>query len=208
MYKLYWGKGTGAFAPQTLLEEIGARYEKIVIDFEKEEHLAPEFLAVNPLGEIPALVLPDGTFMTESAAIVLQICERHPEAKLAPPAGSPESAIFQRWLVYIAANLYQDSMRFYYGSRFTIDPDGGEAVSRSARVALDRHFGVLNDALSDGPYLLGETFSAVDIYLWMLVQWHPDIPQLHKANPDIQRHSELVAARPAVARVWAEHEED
>jgi glutathione S-transferase len=73
---------------------------------------------------------------------------------------------------------------------------------------MDRHYGVLNEALSPGPYLLGETFSAVDIYLWMLVQWHPDIPQLYEANARIGRHADLVLSRPAIARVWAEHEED
>jgi glutathione S-transferase/GST-like protein len=208
MYKLYWGKGTGAITPQALFEEIGASYEKIVIDFDKGEHLGAEFLAINPMGEIPALVLPDGTFMTESAAILLQICERHPEAKLAPPPGSPGSAIFKRWLFFLAANIYSDSMRFYYGDRFTSDPNGAEGVTSSARSAMDRHYGVLNEALSPGPYLLGETFSAVDIYLWMLVQWHPDIPQLYEANARIGRHADLVLSRPAIARVWAEHEED
>jgi len=208
MYRLYWAKGTGAIVPQALFEEIGASYEKIVIDFDKEEHLGAEFLAINPMGEIPALVLPDGTFMTESAAILLQICERHPEAKLAPPVGSPESAVFQRWLLFMAANVYPDCMRFYYGDRFTSDPNGAEGVTSSARSAMDRHYGVLNEALSPGPYLLGETFSAVDIYLWMLAQWHPDIPQLYEANARIRRHADLVLSRPAVARVWAEHEED
>lgn len=207
-YKLYWAKGTGAFIPQVLFEEIGASYEKIVIDIEKEEHRGAEFLSINPLGEIPALVLPDGAFMTESAAMVLQICERHPEAKLAPPPGSAESAIFQRWLLFIAANLYPGNMRFYYGERFTTDPQGGEGVTRAARAALDHQFGILNKALSPGPYLLGETFSAVDLCLFMMIQWHPDIPQLLEANAGLKRHTELVAARPVVARVWAEHEDD
>ena len=208
MYRLYWAKGTGAFVPQVLLEEIGASYEKVVIDLDKEEHRAAEFLAVNPMGEIPALILPDGTFMTESAAMVLQICELHPEAKLAPAPGSPESATFKRWLFFSAANLYPDSMRFYYGDRFTSDPQGGEGVISAARSAFDLHFGILNEALSPGPYLLGETFSAVDLYVWMLIQWHPDIPQLLEANANLRRYAELVGARPAVTRVWTEHEED
>ena len=86
MYKLYWAQGSGAMAPQALFEEIGAEYEKIVIDFEKQEHKSDEFLSVNPMGQIPALVLPDGTLMTETAAMLVQIVDRHPEAKLAPPA--------------------------------------------------------------------------------------------------------------------------
>ena len=90
MYKLYWSKMSGAIAPQVLLEEVGAKYEKIVVDLDQEENQEPDFLAINPMGQIPALVLPDGTLMTESAAIILQICDRHPEAKLAPPVqGGP-----------------------------------------------------------------------------------------------------------------------
>ena len=208
MYKLYWAAGTGAFAPQALLEEIGASYEKIVIDRENEEHRSADFLAINPMGEIPALVLPDGSFMTESAAIMLQICERHPEAKLAPAPGSPESATFQRWMVFMSANIYPDIMRLYYGDRFTSDPKGADDVASAALSALDRHFALLNEALSPGPYLLGETFSAADIYLFMFEQWHPDIPQLFEANDRIRLHAELVEARPVVARVWAEHAED
>ena len=81
MYKLYWSRGSGVVTPQVMLEEIGAEYEKVVIDVEKEENRSPEYLAVNPLGQIPALALADGTILTESAAIVLQIVDEHPEAK-------------------------------------------------------------------------------------------------------------------------------
>ena len=106
MYKLFWSKSAGSMAPEVLFEEIGAAYEKVLVDLDKEQNRSAEFLAVNPMGQIPALVLPDGTLMTESAAMVLHICDRHPEAKLAPPAGGSESARFQRWLVYMAAALY------------------------------------------------------------------------------------------------------
>ncbi len=75
MYKLYWARASGAMVPQALFEEIGAKYEKIVIDLDQEENRTPEFLAVNPMGQIPVLVLPDGTLMTESAAMVLHIAD-------------------------------------------------------------------------------------------------------------------------------------
>ena len=97
MYKLYLARDSGVRAPQALLEEIGAEYEKLVIDFEKDEHRSDEFLSVKPMGQIPALVLPDGTLMTETAAILLQIVDRHPEAQLAPTAGSTERTRFLRW---------------------------------------------------------------------------------------------------------------
>ena len=205
MYRLYWAKDSGAIAPQVLFEEIGAKYEKIVIDFESEENRSAEFLAVNPTGQIPALILPDGTLMTESAAMVLQIVDCHPEAKLAPPPASPERAIFQRWLLFMAATLYTTDLRLYYPDRFTTDPDGVEGVAAAALADMDRAFSILNEALHPGPYLLGETFSAADIYLWMLTQWHPDPTQMSEWNPRIGRLVDLVQARPAVERVWAQH---
>ena len=119
MYKLYWAPGSGAMAPQALFEEIGVAYEKIIIDFEKEEHRSEEFLAVNPLGQIPALILPDGTLMTESAAMMIQICDLHPEAGLAPASGSAKRADFLRWLFFLAANVYPAVLRFYYAERYS-----------------------------------------------------------------------------------------
>jgi glutathione S-transferase/GST-like protein len=208
MYKLYWAQGSGAMAPQALFEEIGAEYEKIVIDFEKEEHKSEEFLSVNPLGQIPALILPDGTLMTETAAMLVHIVDRHPEAKLAPPAGSVESARFLRWLFFLASNVYPAVLRFYSAERYSTDPGAAEGIKAAAEKDLDEQFKILEDALEPGPYLLGEAFSAVDIMLWMLIQWHPDPARLFEEAPRVKQVAELVQARPAIARTWREHEED
>ena len=206
MYKLYWAQGSGAMTPQALFEEIGAEYEKIVIDFEKEEHKSDEFLSVNPMGQIPALILPDGTLMTETAAMLLQIVDRHPEAKLAPPAGSAERARFLRWLFYLASNVYPTNLRFYYPDRHSTDPSAAEGIKAAAEADLDEQFKILDDALDPGPYLLGETFSAVDILLCMLIDWHPDTTRLFEQAPRLEQIAGLVQARPAIARTWREHE--
>jgi glutathione S-transferase/GST-like protein len=207
MYKLYWSQGSGAMTPQALFEEIGAKYEKIVIDIEKEEHKSDEFLSVNPMGQIPALVLPDGTLMTETAAMLLHIVDRHPEAKLAPPAGSSERARFLRWLFFLASSVYPTVLRVYYSGRHSTDPNAAEGIRAAAEADLDDQFKILDDALDPGPYLLGETFSAVDILFWMLIQWHPDPERLFDEAPRVKQITGLVQARPAVARTWREHEE-
>ena len=111
MYKLFWAKSMGSMAPEVLFEEIGAKYEKVLVDVQNQQNQSPEFLALSPLGQIPTLVLPNGTVMTESAAMLVHITDRHPEAKLAPPAGSPESARFLRWLVFMAAAVYTADLR-------------------------------------------------------------------------------------------------
>jgi glutathione S-transferase len=209
MYKLYWAPDSGAMAPQALFEEIGVEYQKIVIDFEKEEHKSADFLSVNPMGQIPALVLPDGTLMTETAAILMQIVDSHPEAKLAPPAGGrSDRARFLRWLFFLASNVYPTILRVYYSDRYTTDPGGEEGVKAAAEAELDHQFGILNDALDPGPYLDGETFSAADILLWMLVYWHPAPTRLFENAPRVKRAVDLVGARPAIARTLLEHEGD
>jgi glutathione S-transferase/GST-like protein len=208
MYKLFWAKSMGSMVAEVLFEEIGAEYERVPIDMDKEENRSAEFLAINPLGQIPTLVLPDGAVMTESAAMVLQITDRHPEAKLAPPAGSPEGARFQRWLLFMATTIYPAEQRLFYADRITTDASAVAGIEACARTDMDSYFAILNDALDPGPYLLGESFSAVDVYLWMFVKWHPDAAKLFADNPRIARLVELVEARPSVAKVWAENRED
>ena len=208
MYKLYWSPGSGAMAPQALFEEIGVEYEKIVIDVEKQEHKSAEFLAVNPMGQIPALLLPDGVLMTETAAMLLQIVDQHPEAKLAPAAGSGARARFLRWLFFMASNVYPTVLRYYYSERHSTDPSAADGIKAAAESDLDQQFGILNDALSPGPYLLGESFSAVDILLWMLVKWHPDSTRLFELAPSVKQFAELVQTRPAIARTWRQHDEE
>jgi glutathione S-transferase/GST-like protein len=208
MYRLYWARESGAMAPQALFEEIGVEYEKIVIDLDKGEHKSEEFLSVNPMGQIPALILPDGTLMTEAAAMLVQITDRHPEAKLAPPAGSVERARFLRWLFFLSSSVYPAVLRVYYSERFSTDPSAAEAIKAAAEADLDDQFGILDDALDPGPYLLGETFSAVDIMLWMLIQWHPEPTHLFEKAPRVGRIAGLVQERPAIARTWREHQED
>lgn len=205
MYKLYWSRNTGAFAPQAMLEEIGAEYEKVVVDTDTGAHRTAEFLKINPRGQVPALVLPDGTLMTESAAMVLHLGDRHPEAGLLPAAASAERARLYRWLLFMSTNLYDAALRYYYSDRYTTDPAGADGVKAAAVRDSDRDWAILAAALADGPYLVGDRFGAGDIYLVMLATWHPDSERLFAAHPVIKSAFDLAAARPAVAKVLAEH---
>ena len=204
MDKLYGAKGMGGLAPQVIYEEIGISYEKIEIDFEKNENRDPKFLALNPLGQVPALVLSDGTLITESAAMVIHLCDSHPDAGLLPPAGTTERAIALRWLMFMAVNVYTAEQRTFYSDRFTTDPSGAKGVEAAAIADAEKYLSMLEDALKPGPYLLGERYSAVDIYLWMLGTWFSD--EVIGKFPRIQRLMQQVVARPAVTRVAAEHE--
>lgn len=205
MYKLYWAADSGALAPHIVLEEIGAEYERCVVDMGRGEETSAGYLAINPRGQIPALALEDGTILTESAAITLHLADSHPQAELLPPVGSRERALVYRWLLYAAANLYEGCLRFYYSDRYTTDASQAGQVRASARTYLDHAWSLLEDALGEGPYFLGRRYSVLDPYLLMLSGWHEKPDELFARNPKLQFLCAAVRARAAVERVWPSH---
>jgi glutathione S-transferase/GST-like protein len=205
VYKLYWAEDTGAFAPQVILEEVGAAYERCDVDLEQGEEMAAAFLAINPRGQIPVLQLDDGSIVTESAAIVLYLAESHPEAGLLPAVGSAERAVLYRWLFFAASNLYEGILRIYYSDRYTTEVTQVDAVQAAARRYVDDMWGQLADALEEGPFFLGQKYSVIDPYLLMLTNWHENPDALFAAQPKLQRLCVAVRARAAVARVWGQH---
>jgi len=205
MYKLYWARGTGAMAPQIILEEVAASYELVVLDEDKGEEMEAEYLAINPRGQIPALGLPDGSIMTESAAIMLHLADSHAEFGLLPIVGSAERAQVYRWLSYAVANLYEAVLRLYYSERYTADAACAESVKLSAREYIDRSWNLLEAELGDGPYLLGDQYSVIDPYLMMLAQWHEQPEILFARCPKLKLLCDTVQSRPAVQRIWSQH---
>lgn len=128
---------------------------------------------LNPLGQVPTLVLPDGSVMTESAAIVLHLNDIAPTAQLVPPPGHPQRPAFQRWLVFLVSAVYST---FTYGD----DPkrwlDGDEGAGKVLRESTDDHREMLWRHLETqvgSPWFLGDTWSALDIYLWQMQFWRP-----------------------------------
>lgn len=205
MYQLYWAKDSGALAPHILLEEIGAKYEAHFFDLEKGDQDTAEFLAINPRGQIPAMVLADGTIITESAAISLHLADNHPDAGLLPPVASSERARVYRWLFYASANIYEAVLRLYYTDGFTTDAGQLDQVQDSARAHMDNAWELLENELGEGPYLLGSNYSVVDPYLLMLTNWHENPDLLFERNPKLKRLCETVRARSAVERIWSRH---
>lgn len=207
MYKLYWAKETGAMAPQILLEEVGADYQRVIIDMEKGEETQAEFLAINPRGQIPALVLPDGSLLTESAAIVLHIADSHPEAGLLPAPGGVERAQVYRWLFYAVANIYEADLRLYYSERFATEASCADSIKHRAREDMNKAWELLEQELGEGPFLLGEQYSVIDPYLLMLAYWHEQPQDLLTRCPKLKRLCDTVQKRPSVQRMWSQHYE-
>ena len=163
-------------------------------------------LDISPLNQVPALTLPDGRSITESAAICILLAERHPDAGLAPAVDTPARAEFLRWMAFMSSALYPAALRFYYANRYTTDADGTKAVKQAAIAEMDRGFAVLDTALEGRDWLAGETMSLADIYLVMLVAWHPDIDKAHSAWPNIERLWAGLRDHPLMKKLNSTHE--
>jgi glutathione S-transferase len=202
-YILYGRPGSGSVAVQVGLEEDGVPYERIWVGTSAAE--VERFRAINPTGKVPALVLPDGTPMFESAAMLVHLALAHPAADLAPPAGTAANAHFLQWMVYLSANLYDSALRVYYSDRFS---SRGEADSDAIREQGTRDFlaqlAFVSRFLS--PFVLGSRYSAADPYLHMLASWFPGERQsLHAQLPALAEHARMLSLRPAIASVEADH---
>ena len=123
MYKLFGAPGTGSATPQAILEKVGANYEITMLDTSKDEHKTSQYLAMNPRGQVPWLVLPSGEVLTESMAISLHLADLHPQANLIGPLGSIERANTYRWMAFLATNQYEGVLRSEYADRYTTDSD-------------------------------------------------------------------------------------
>jgi len=202
-YRLYSRQGAGSLAPQMLLEEIGADYELIWISKAPVEIEA--FRRISPAAKIPVLVLPDGTVVSESAAIVIHLTNAHPAAALAPAAGSSAHAQFLQWMVFLSANAYEAALRYFYAARYSRAGETAAGEIKSQALAdWTRHFEVIQAALS--PYVLGAQPSAADHYLYMLASWYPpDDPALVSRLPKLRQHAELMRRRPATQKADQDH---
>jgi glutathione S-transferase len=206
MYRLYGRPGSGSVVVEALLETAGAPYEVEFI--ERWEHgCVPEKLArVNPLGQVPVLLLPGGEIMTESAAMALYIADKYPKTDLAPPPSSSERAAYLRWMVYLATNVYMTDLRAYYPDRYTSDQNGGKCVKSAALARMAKEWEVYAEALGNKPFILGEKMSVADIYAAMLATWNLDVSAFFKKHPNMRQTYDRVTAHPAIAKIWSRNE--
>jgi glutathione S-transferase len=206
MYKLYARKGSGSAAVEALLSVLDVAHE--LVDVKKNADGSPPdwFKAINARGEVPALQLPDGSLMTESAAMMIHLADAHPEAGLAPSVGTSARAQYLRWMLYMASNTYSTDLRYYYSHRYSTDPSHAGAIKAKAIIDLARDFAIFDAEMGDRPFILGNKMSAGDIYAAMLLTWSDDVVALFAKHPKLQRLYAAVAAVPAVRKVWDRNE--
>lgn len=204
MLTLYAATGTGSVAPQALLAHLDVEHRVQWVDYDAGAHHADDYLAVNPRGQLPALVLEDGTVVTESLAIVLYIAETYGSG-IMPPPGSSERALTYRWMAFGATNLYEGLLRILYPDTYTTSSDP-EPVKNSADAYLHNAFGILEREVGSRNCLIGDSPGIVDIYVAMLMTWYPDQEKLRDTYPGLSRVFDSAMGMTSVRKVFEENE--
>jgi len=209
-YILYGDKGSGAFCVEAALAEAGQPVEFRPISLETEEQKSENFLALNPSGKIPALQLPEGApnngIVTETAALLILIAERHLEAKLLPASGAPDRATALRWLAFMACEIYPIVEIADYPERFIADHKGAAVLKQSAKKRIRERLLVVEGAVA-GPWFLGEAFSALDIYAAMFSRWREARENGWREEylPKICTIAANLSLRPKLIQVYERH---
>jgi glutathione S-transferase len=203
MYQLHYFPANANAAPHMVLEEIGIKYDLVLVDRAKNVQKSREYLKINPNGRIPTLV--DGDLvMSEAAAIVLHLIDQHAESGLAPQIGTPERAKFYQWLTFMTNSLQEELMIWQYPDRLAgSDAAAADVVKRGAEARAGKFLDVIEDHLrTNGPLFLGDRLSALDFYLVMLSRWARPMARPPRSRSNIAKLLDRVTALPSVRRAY------
>jgi glutathione S-transferase len=203
MLKLYYSPGSCALASHIALEEAGAAYTAERIDFKSNQQNSPEYLAVNPKGRVPAMVTEQG-ILTETPALLAYIAQSHPHAKLAPLDDAFAFAKVQAFNSYLCSTVHVAHAHGGRGYRWAAEETSLADMKRKVPETMGASFALIERDMLRGPWVMGETFTICDPYLFTIAQWLErdgvDLSHL----PKIFDHRKRMSERPAVRKVVAE----
>jgi len=176
-----------------LLEELGVPYDMKILDFEKGEHKAPAYLKINPMGKVPAIVH-RGVVVTECAAICVYLADVYAKAGLAPALDDPQRGTYLRW-IFFGAGCVEPALVDKMFDRPPVERKGALGYG-----SYDDTLNALEAAITPGPFILGDRFSAADVYVGSQIQWGMMVKSL-EPRPKFQQYAERLAARPAMQRL-------
>jgi glutathione S-transferase len=212
MFRLHYYPSTASMVPHIVLEELGVPYQRVLVDRAVNAHKAPEYLKLNPNGLIPVLTQDEfpgaPLVLYETAAIVLHLCDTHPDAGLAPPVGSVARALFYKWLMWLTNTLQATLIVYFYPERWVAA--GNAAGAAEVRAAAEAKIAGLLDQLDaelarhGQAWFMGADYSALDAYVFTLCRWTRNFASIPARNrPYLGPYLQRMLARPAVQRVLA-----
>lgn len=205
--KLYFSPGNANLAPHMILEEVGSPFELVLVDRAKNEQLSPEYLKLNPSGRIPVLV-DDDLVLFETAAICLHLADTHPQANLVPALGTQQRAQLYKWLMYMTNTLQAELLTYFYPDRLCDDEITAGKIKAKAEIRVGGMLDILEAALKEnsekarGKFFIGEQFTILDPFLFMLCRWTRGMEKPAKIRPHLAVYLERLSTRPAVIRAF------
>jgi glutathione S-transferase len=200
MLKLYYARNTCALASHIALEQAGADYEAVRIDFATNAQRSPEYLKINPKGRVPSLVTDRG-ILTETPAILLFVSQSFPKARLAPlddPFALGQVQAFNSFLCSTVHVAHAHRMRGY---RWADDPAAIESMKRKVPQSVGDSYELIEREMLKGPWVMGDTYSISDMYLFTLSQWLEADGVDIKKLPKVAGHRRRMTEHPAVKKV-------
>jgi glutathione S-transferase len=199
MLKLYYAPGTCALASHIALEEVGANYEAIRLNFKNDEQKKPDYLKINPKARVPTLVTDRGA-LTETPALLIYIAQSFPAAKLAPLDDPFALAKVQAFNSYLCSTVHVAHAHRMRGTRWTDDAAAIESMKKKVPQTVGECFALIEREMFEGPWVMGKDYTVADGYLFTLTQWlGGDGVDIDK-TPKIAEHFRRVGERPAVRK--------
>lgn len=202
MLRLYFATGTCALATHIALEEAGAPYEAVRVDFAAQAQRGPDYLAINPKGRVPALVTESGT-LTETPALLVYVAQRFPAAELAPLTDPFALAKVQEFNSYLCSTVHVAHAHGRRGARWADDPAAIEAMQRKVPATMSECAALIESRLLKGPWVMGERYTICDPYLFTIASWLEGDGVDTGRLPRVVEHRRHMLARPAVQKAVA-----
>ena len=202
MYRLYGKPYTMSMVPEGTLDEIGADYD--LIELPDGRSTDPDYLKLRPDGLVPTLV--DGDLVViEGSAIAMHLADRHPQAGLAPPPGSPARAAWYQWMLYLNSMVHPAIDNEYHADWYTDEESGVEGVRRRARRNLEELWAGIDGLVAGRAWLAGEAFSTADILFLAEAYMPEDYAAMLPRYPHVAALVARIQARPKMAALLERH---
>lgn len=205
-YILYSDVGSGGVAVEAALTLMGQPYDLIDAPTSDPGDQAggDRVLAASPLRQVPALILPSGELMTESAAILLRLGELHPQAGLAPAADDPRRSAFLRWTAFVSSAIYAHYWLKDDPMRLVSDPAQVDVVERRVNDRIAECWGIMEAGVGPGRYILGDDLTVLDLYVTVVSRFRPRRQRFYEVAPRMGEVVRRVDADPRLAAFWPE----
>ena len=187
-------------APRFILEKLNVAYELILVDRAASEQTSEKYLSLNPFGRIPTLIDGD-VVLFESPAICLYLAEKNAEINLIPTLGNLLRPVFHQWLMYLTNTLQAELMTYSYPDRYFIDQSDRERLQASSAQRITSMFDIIDLELAQNDYLVGDSVTVCDYFLFMLCIWADELAKPPLAYRNVSRYLRRMAALEEVSTV-------